>query len=116
LGGSVTSKSQENCGGVQVSKKFGRAHPSKSQEITEKSAFREFFGSPKNRGKPQKIQITKPVHRRKTAMNFWTSPSFKIPRHRGKIRVPRIVLGPLKIARNHGKIQISEAPFSQKFA
>jgi hypothetical protein len=114
--GSVPSKSRENCGEVRVPKKFGRACPSKSREIEGKSAFQEFFGSPKNRGKPLKIQILKPVHCRKTAKNFWTSPSFKIPRHRGKIRVSRIFLGPLKIARNRGKIQILLAPFSQKFA
>jgi hypothetical protein len=114
--GSVRSKSQENCGVVQVPNFFGRARPSKTREIAEKSVFQEFFGSPKNHGKPRKIQIWKPVHRGKTAKIFWTSPSFKILRHRGKIRVSRIFLGPLKNARNRGKIQISEAPFSQKFA
>ncbi len=107
--GSVPSKSRENCGEVRVPKIFGRARPSKSREIAEKSAFREFFESPKNRGKPRKIHISKPVNRGKTGKNFWTSPSSKIPRHRGKIRVSRIFLGPLKIARNRGKIQISEA-------
>jgi hypothetical protein len=113
--GSVPSNSRENCE-VRVPKNFGRARSSKSQEIAEKSTFREFFGSLKNRGKPRKIQISKPVHCKKTVKNFWTSPSFKILRHRGKIRVSRFLLGPLKIARNHGKIEISEASFFQKNA
>jgi hypothetical protein len=79
-----------------------------------KYTFQEFFGSPKNCGKPQKIHILKPVHRGKTAKNFWTSPSFKIMRHGGKIRLLRLFLGPLKAARNRGKIQILEVPFSKK--
>ncbi len=33
---------------------FGRAHPLKSWDTAEKSAFREFFGSPKNCKKPRK--------------------------------------------------------------
>jgi hypothetical protein len=56
--------------------------------------FKNFWGSPKICGKPQKIQILKPVHRGKTAKNFWMSPSFKIPRHCGKIRVSRIFGSP----------------------
>jgi hypothetical protein len=43
-GGSVSSKSQENCGEVQVLKNFGQAQPPKSQENMEKSKFQDFFG------------------------------------------------------------------------
>jgi hypothetical protein len=107
LGGSVPSKSQEKCGEVQAPKNFGRARPSKSREAVGKSAFRDFFGPLKIAGNRGKIQILKHVHRRKITKNFWMSPSFKIPRHCGKIRILRFNLVPLKIAGNHGKIQIS---------
>ncbi len=46
--------------------------------------FENFLGPLKTAGNRGKIRILKPVHRGKMAKNFWTSPSFKIPRHRGK--------------------------------
>ncbi len=55
----------------------------------EKPRFENFLGPLKIAGHRGKIQILSPVHRGKTAKNFWTSPSFKILRHCGKIRVLR---------------------------
>jgi hypothetical protein len=51
-----------------------RARPSKSREIAEKSAFREFFGSPKNRRKPRKIQISKPFSLQENREEFLDEP------------------------------------------
>ena len=46
----------------------------------EKSAFREFFGSPKNRREPPKIQILKPVHCGKTTKKFLDKPILQNPK------------------------------------
>ncbi len=54
-----------------------------------KPCFENFSCPLKIVGHRRKIQILSPVHHGKTAKNFWTSPSFKIPRHCGKIRVLR---------------------------
>ncbi len=68
--------------------------------------FENYFGPLKIAGSRGKIRILKPVHRGKTTKNFWTSSSFKILRHHGKIRVLRIFLVPLKITGNCRKIPI----------
>jgi hypothetical protein len=67
-----------------------------------KICISRFFWSPKNRRKPQKNQILKPLHCGKTTKNFWTSLSFKIPRHHGK-SVYQDFSCPLKIARTTEK-------------
>ncbi len=108
MGGSVPSKSREKCGEVRVPNNFGRARPSKSQETAGKSGFQDFLGPLKIAGNRGKIRILKPVHCGKTAKNFWMSLSFKILRHRGKIRISRIFWVPLKITGNRRKIQISK--------
>jgi hypothetical protein len=54
-----------------------------------KRRFENFSGPLKIVGHRGKIKILSPVHCRKTAKNFWTSPYFKILRHCEKIRVLR---------------------------
>jgi hypothetical protein len=100
--------------GVHVLKIFGRARPSKSRETAGKPCFEIFWGPLKIAGHHRKIQILSPVHCGETAKNFWMSPSFKILRHRGKIRILRIFWGPQKLAGNHGKFQNFETCTSQE--
>jgi hypothetical protein len=115
LGGSAPSKSQENCREVQVPKVFGQARPSNPKKLRNNPRFQNFLG-------PLKIARN---HRKSKFQNLFIAG--KLPRFFGRARPSksqdtmeksafREFLGPLKIARNRGKNQISEAPFSQKFA
>jgi hypothetical protein len=114
LGGSIPSKSQENCREVQDLKNFGQACPSRSRETTEKSAFWEIFWVPKKlremaeKSKFQNLFITGKPQR------FFGQAHPSKSRDTTKKSAFWEFLSTLKIAGNHGKIQISKPVYLGK--
>jgi hypothetical protein len=108
LGGSIPSKSRENCGEVRDLKHFGQASPSRSREIAEKSAFQEFFGSPKNRGKLQNNPNFETCSLWENRKEFLDEPVLQNPETPWKNPRFEIFVGPLKIVGKGGKTEISK--------
>jgi hypothetical protein len=105
LGGSNPSKSRENCGEVRVPKIFGRAVLGNPEKPWGKTAFREFFGSPKNCGTPREDPNFEPCSSRENREEFLDEPVLQNPETLWKNPRFEIFLGPLKIAGNRRKIQ-----------
>jgi hypothetical protein len=101
LGGSVPSKSREKFGEVRIPNNFGQARPSKSQENTGKSAFRECFGSPKNCGKLRENPDFETCSSQENSEEFLDKPILQNPETPRKNPRFQIFLGPLK---NCGKL------------